>query len=187
MRFSEHADPVAKITILPAGRALGVTEQLPVDERHLYSESYLLDSLAVRLGGRASENLVIGEASTGAASDLASATMLAIKMVTEWGLSPRLGPVGYGSEQASQQAGLPFGQERPYAEGTQQIVDQEVSRLLTEAEERARVLLSDNRDALDAVIAALLEKETISGDDLTEIVMRSQRAAEGRPSAIGTK
>ena len=98
--LSEHADPVAKITILPAGRALGVTEQLPVDERHLYSESYLLDSLAVRLGGRASENLVIGEASTGAASDLSGATGLAIKMVTEWGLSPRLGPIGYGSDQA---------------------------------------------------------------------------------------
>ena len=90
-QLSEHADPVAKITILPAGRALGVTEQLPVDERHLYSESYLLDSLAVRLGGRASENLVVGEASTGAASDLSSATTLGIKMVTEWGLSPRLG------------------------------------------------------------------------------------------------
>ena len=95
--LSEHADPVAKITILPAGRALGVTEQLPVDERHLYSESYLHDSLAVRLGGRASENLVLGEASTGAASDLSSATQLAIKMITEWGLSTRLGPVGYGS------------------------------------------------------------------------------------------
>src|SRR6202044_348763 len=130
--LSQHADPVAKITILPAGRALGVTEQLPVDERHLYSESYLLDSLAVRLGGRASENLVIGEASTGAASDLSGATALAIKMVTEWGLSPRLGPIGYGSDQPSQQAGPVFGQERPYAEGTQQVIDQEVSRLLTE-------------------------------------------------------
>jgi cell division protease FtsH len=86
--LSEHADPVAKITILPAGRALGITEQLPVDERHLYAESYLLDSLAIRLGGRASEILVIGEASTGAANDLAGATELAIKMVREWGLSP---------------------------------------------------------------------------------------------------
>jgi cell division protease FtsH len=183
--LSEHADPVAKITILPAGRALGVTEQLPVDERHLYSESYLLDSLAVRLGGRASETLVIGEASTGAASDLSGATGLAMKMVTEWGLSPRLGPIGYGSDQASQQAGPVF--ERPYAEGTQEVIDQEVSRLLREAEDRARVLLSDNREALDAVVAALLEKETISGDDLTEIVMQNQSAVEGRPSVIGTK
>ena len=105
-------------------------------------------------------------------------------MVTEWGLSPRLGPIGYGSDQASQQSGLPFGQERPYAEGTQQVIDQEVSRLLTEAEDRARVLLSDNRDALDAVIAALLEKETISGEELTDIVTRVQHDRSGQPSVV---
>jgi cell division protease FtsH len=183
--LSEHADPVAKITILPAGRALGVTEQLPVDERHLYSESYLLDSLAVRLGGRASENLVIGEASTGAASDLSGATGLAIKMVTEWGLSPRLGPIGYGSDQPSPAAGLPFGQERPYAEGTQEIIDQEVSRLLTEAEERARVLLSDHRAELDAVIAALLGKETISGGELADIVGQIRDVTNGPKPEVG--
>jgi cell division protease FtsH len=176
---------VAKITILPAGRALGVTEQLPVDERHLYSESYLLDSLAVRLGGRASENLIIGEASTGAASDLAGATQLAMKMVTEWGLSPRLGPIGYGSGD-SPQGGPVFGQERPYAEGTQQVIDQEVSRLLSEAEDRARALLSDNRVALDAVIAALLEKETISGDDLADIVRLSQSVTSEPPAVVGS-
>ncbi|HWF15557.1 MAG TPA: ATP-dependent zinc metalloprotease FtsH [Acidimicrobiales bacterium] len=181
--LSEHADPVAKITILPAGRALGVTEQLPVDERHLYAESYLLDSLAIRLGGRASENLVIGEASTGAASDLSGATDLAIKMVTEWGLSPLLGPIGYGSDQPSYLNGPQFGQERPYAEGTQLVIDQEVGRLLSEAEDRAAGLLSGNRDALDAVIAALLEKETISGEELTQIVERV-RSAEGGKSPV---
>ncbi len=184
--LSEHADPVAKITILPAGRALGVTEQLPLDERHLYSESYLLDSLAVRLGGRASENLVIGEASTGAASDLSGATQLAIKMVKEWGLSPRLGPIGYGSDEPAYLSGPLLGQERPYAEGTQQVIDQEVSRLLTEAEDTARALLSDNRDALDAVIAALLEKETISGEELTEIVNRVRGAGNGRRVGVAT-
>jgi cell division protease FtsH len=177
--LSEHADPVAKITILPAGRALGVTEQLPVDERHLYSESYLLDSLAVRLGGRASENLVIGEASTGAASDLSGATQLAIKMVKEWGLSPRLGPIGYGSDGPAYLSGPQLGQERPYAEGTQQAIDEEVSRLLSEAEDRARALLSGHRGALDAVVAALLEKETISGEDLVELVGRPQRSVRG--------
>ena len=176
---------MAKITILPAGRALGITEQLPVDERHLYSEGYLLDSLAVRLGGRASENLIIGEASTGAASDLSGATELAIKMVTEWGLSPRLGPIGYGSDGPSQGAS-PFGAERPYAEGTHAIIDQEVSRLLREAEERALVLLSDHRVSLDAVIAELLEKETISGEELADIVGRSQSAASGQPSTVRT-
>jgi cell division protease FtsH len=184
--LSEHADPVAKITILPAGRALGVTEQLPLDERHLYSESYLRDSLAVRLGGRASENLVIGEASTGAASDLSGATQLAIKMVKEWGLSPRLGPIGYGSDEPGYLSGPLLGQERPYAEGTQQVIDQEVSRLLAEAEDTARALLSDNRDALDAVIAALLEKETISGEDLTEIVNRVRGAGNGRRVGAAT-
>ena len=182
--LSEHADPVAKITILPAGRALGVTEQLPVDERHLYAESYLLDSLAIRLGGRASENLVIGEASTGAANDLAGATELAIKMVREWGLSPLLGPIGYGSDQPSYLSGPPFGQERPYAEGTQQVIDQEVSRLLSEAEDKARRLLSDNRDALDAVIAVLLEKETISGEDLTDVVRQVRSAGDVSQSGV---
>jgi cell division protease FtsH len=182
--LSEHADPVAKITILPAGRALGVTEQLPVDERHLYAESYLLDSLAIRLGGRASEILVIGEASTGAANDLAGATELAIKMVREWGLSPLLGPIGYGSDQPSYLSGPPLGQERPYAEGTQQVIDQEVSRLLSEAEDKARRLLSDNRGALDAVIAVLLEKETISGEDLTDVVHQVRSAGDVSQSGV---
>jgi cell division protease FtsH len=103
-------------------------------------------------------------------------------MVRDWGLSPRLGPIGYGSDQLSYLSGPPFGQERPYAEGTQEVIDQEVSRLLTEAEDRARVLLSDNRDVLDAVIAALLEKETISGDDLAEIVGRVRTATDGSRS-----
>ncbi len=181
--FSEHGDPVAKITILPAGRALGVTEQLPVDERHLYAESYLLDSLAIRLGGRASENLVLGEASTGAANDLSGATDLAIKMVRDWGLSPRLGPIGYGSDQASYLSGSPLGQERPFSEGTQQVIDEEVSRLLTEAEDRARGALTANRDALDATVSALLEKETISGEELTAIVdrVKGDAAQEKRP------
>ncbi|MGO9854633.1 MAG: ATP-dependent zinc metalloprotease FtsH [Acidimicrobiales bacterium] len=183
--FSEHADPVAKVTILPAGRALGVTEQLPLDERHLYPESYLLDSLAVRLGGRASEILVIGEASTGAANDLAGATQLAMKMVTEWGLSPRLGPIGYGSDGPGYLSGPQLGHERPYAEGTQQVIDQEVTRLLTEAEDTARGLLSENRGTLDAVIAALLEKETISGEELAEIVGRSQGPANGPQPVVG--
>jgi cell division protease FtsH len=184
--YSEHADPVAKVTILPAGRALGVTEQLPIDERHLYPESYLLDSLAVRLGGRASENLVIGEASTGAANDLSSATQLAVKMVTEWGLSPVLGPIGYASDSPGYLSGPQLGQERPYAEGTQQVIDQEVGRLLSEAEERAQRLLSDHRAALDAVIAALLEKETISGDELTEIVNRIQTSGDGQQAGVTT-
>jgi cell division protease FtsH len=170
--FSKHADPVAKITILPAGQALGVTEQLPLDERHLYQESYLKDSLAIRLGGFASEELVLGEASTGPSSDLHGATDLAVHMVRDWGLSPRLGPIGYG-DQGPGYLGAGQLETRPFSEGTQQAIDEEVSRLLSEAEERARALLSANRDVLDAVVAKLEEKETMSGDELMEIVRRT--------------
>jgi cell division protease FtsH len=178
--LSEHADPVAKVTILPSGRALGVTEQLPVDERHLYAESYLHDSLAIRLGGRAAEVLVLGEASTGAANDLAGATDLAVKMVREWGLSARLGPIGYGPDGPQYLGGSALGQARPYAEATQRAIDEEVSRLLLEAEERARTLLTENRAALDWVVDVLLEKETISGQELTDAVRaaRAPRPAE---------
>ena len=170
--FSEHADPVAKITILPAGQALGVTEQLPLDERHLYPESYLRDSLAVRLGGRASEVLVLGEGSTGASNDLEGATQLAVHMVRDWGLSPRLGPIGYG-DQGPGYLGVSQLQSRPFSEGTQQAIDEEVSRLLSEAEERASSLLSANRDVLDAVVARLIDKETMSGDELREIARQT--------------
>jgi cell division protease FtsH len=181
--LSQHADPVAKVSILPAGRALGVTEQLPVDERHLYSESYLHDSLAIRLGGRSSEVLVIGEASTGAANDLSSATDLAIKMVRDWGLSPRLGPVGFGSDGADHSGGQPWA-TRPFAEGTQQAIDEEVTRLLTEAERRATELLSENRVTLDALVEKLLEKETISGDELLEVVRSTAQPSAESPQEL---
>jgi cell division protease FtsH len=180
--LSEHADPVAKITILPAGRALGVTEQLPADERHLYSESYLLASLDVRLGGRASEILILGEASTGASNDLAGATGLAIHMVRDWGLSPRLGPIGFSTDGPGYLDGQQQFQSRQYSEGTQQVIDEEVSRLLGEAEQRATALLSGHRAALDAVIALLLERETIDGDELRAVVS-SASAPAGAPAS----
>jgi len=125
---------------------------------------------------------VIGEASTGAANDLAGATELAIRW-SENGIVAPVGPIGYGSDQPSYLSGSTFGQERPYAEGTQQVIDQEVSRLLSRPSQ-ARGLLSDNRDALDAVIAALLEKETISGEDLTDIVRQVRRAGDDSQSGV---
>lgn len=168
----EHADPVAKVTILPAGQALGVTEQLPVDDRHLFSEGYMLDSLAVRLGGRAAELLAYGEGSTGAANDLAGATQLATRMVREFGLSPELGPVGYPSGGAMFLDGGQEVHSRPYAEATQRVVDAEVARLLREAEQRARELLGEHRDKLDRLTALLLEHETIDGDTVYELAGR---------------
>jgi cell division protease FtsH len=172
---SEHSDPVTKVTILPAGRSLGVTQQLPTDERHLYAESYLHDSLAVRMGGRAAELLVLGEASTGAASDLAGATELARKMVRDWGFSARLGPVGLGSAGPAY-LGSQSPQARSYAEGTQLVIDEEVSQILSEAGERAYAILSERRASLDAVIDLLLEKETITGVELMAVVRRSVEA-----------
>ncbi len=173
--LSEHADPVAKVTILPRGAALGVTEQLPESERHLYPQSYLTDSLAVRLGGRAGEMIVFGEPSTGASNDLAGATDLATRMVREWGFSAELGPVGYGPEGPSRDN--PFA-GRPYAEQTQRSIDQEVARLLREAEIRATELLRGRRDTLDLVIQLLLERETIDGSDLAAIAGVPERQAE---------
>jgi cell division protease FtsH len=171
--YSPEADPVAKVTILPAGQALGLTEQLPLIERHLYSEDYLYDMLAVFLGGRAAELTVLSRGSTGAANDLAKATDLATRMVREFGLSPSLGPIGYptggpvflgagGSELTS----------RSYAEKTQAAIDGEVQRLVRDAEQRARDILERHRDALDRLVTLLLEKETIDGDAVYAIAGR---------------
>jgi cell division protease FtsH len=169
--LSPNADPVSKVTILPAGMALGATHQLPEVERHLYSEAYLNDLLAVRLGGRAAELVVFGHGSTGASNDLAEATNLAVRMVREFGLSPALGPVGYSTD-TPQYLGGPVqdGLRRPFSEETQRVVDQEVSRLLREAEERAVALLNDHRDALDWLAARLVEKETIDGNVVLEVL-----------------
>jgi cell division protease FtsH len=182
--LSENADPVAKVTILPRGAALGVTEQLPESERHLYPEDYLTDSLAVRLGGRAAEIIVLGQPSTGASNDLESATDLATRMVREWGFSAEVGPISYGAGGPSRDN--PF-QGRPYAEETQRAIDREVARLLREAETRATSLLRDNRDTLDRVVDLLLERETIDGSELLVIAGKSAarpgRESNGSPRA----
>jgi cell division protease FtsH len=189
--LSEHADPVAKVTILPRGAALGVTEQLPLSERHLYPKSYLTDSLAVRMGGRAAEMIVLGEPSTGASNDLAGATDLATHMVREWGLSTEVGPIGYGPEGPNRDN--PFA-GRPYAEETQRSIDRAVAGLLREAEVAATKLLRDHRAALDRVIDLLLERETIDGSELDFITGVPQHPgqrelvllhrAAGRTSAV---
>jgi cell division protease FtsH len=176
--LAEHADPVAKVTILPAGQTLGVTEQLPLVERHMYTEDYLLDSLAVRLGGRGAELVVLGQGSTGAANDLAGATDLATKMVREFGLSPTLGPVGYpegGSVFLG--GGGPGMSSRPFAEATQAEIDKEVANLLRQAEQRAVALLNDHRPQLDALVSLLLEEETVDGSDVYRLAGQPDRSS----------
>ena len=183
--LSEHADPVAKVTILPAGQTLGVTEQLPMVERHMYGEDYLYDSLAVRLGGRAAELVVLGQGSTGAANDLAGATELAIKMVREFGLSKSLGPVGYpegGSVFLG--GGGPGMSSRPFAEATQAEIDREVARLLRQAEQRAIETLNGHRSELDALVAELLERETVDGSDVYRLAGRPDRSSVAAPGAV---
>jgi cell division protease FtsH len=168
--LSPRADPVEKVTILPAGQALGVTQQLPLVERHLYGEDYLTQSLAVRLGGRSAELVELGQGSTGAANDLAQATDLAAKMVREFGLSPAIGPVGYptgGSVFLGEGGGV---SSRPFAEATQAIIDAEVSRLLREAEEQATELLRGHRPELGRLVDLLLETETVDGEKVYEIL-----------------
>jgi len=178
--LSDNADPVAKVTILPRGAALGVTEQLPISERRLYPRSYLTDTLAVRLGGRAAEVLLLGEPSTGASNDLAGATDIAVRMVREWGFSSRLGPIGYGPEGPNRDN--PFA-ARPYAEETQHVIDMEVSRLLGDAEKQATELLSLHIEALNRVVDLLLERETIDGAELAAVVAGQEVPPAVQPSA----
>ena len=165
--LSPTADPVAKITILPAGMALGATHQLPQDERRLYTEQYLTDSLTVRLAGRSAELLVLGQASTGAGDDLVGATQLALRMVLEFGFSQEIGPVAYPLPATSH---AEMGAERPYAEQTQRLVDTEVSRLLREADERAAALLGQHRAALDQMTERLLGQETVDGSVVYDLI-----------------
>ncbi|MCB0998884.1 MAG: ATP-dependent zinc metalloprotease FtsH [Acidimicrobiales bacterium] len=179
---SDHADPVHKVTILPAGMALGVTHQLPLHERHLYSESYLTDTLAVQLAGRAAERLVFGEGSTGASNDLAAATALATKMVREYGLSADVGPVGYPMGGPLFLTGGPEVTSRPFGDDTQRRIDLEVARLVREAEARADHLLRERRDALDRIVFELLEHETVDGPTVYQIVGRSTPSA--RPQVL---
>jgi len=178
--LSPHADPVSRVTVLGAGQALGLTETLPAEDRRLYGERYLADTLAVRLGGRAAERLTRGEASTGAADDLASATALATQMVRDFGLSQTIGPVSYPGHPAGHPA---LGGQRGYSEHTQWLLDQEVAAILTQAETRARNLLTSHRDALNQLTAALLEQETVTGDQVRAIARTAMSTASEPPSS----
>ncbi len=170
------ADPVHKVTILPTGMALGVTMQLPMEERHIHPRQHIEDSLAVRMGGRAAELLVYGDLSTGASNDLVGNTELARKMVREWGMSDKIGPMAWGS-QGQVFLGEDLMHTRDYSEHTSQIIDDEVELILREQEQRAIEVLSRHRGGLDAVARALLDEETIDGEMVGQLV----DTAYGRP------
>jgi cell division protease FtsH len=171
-----HADPVHKVTILPTGMALGVTQQLPMEERHIYPREYIEDSLAVRMGGRVAELIVYGGLSTGANNDLVGNTELARKMVREWGMSDRVGPMAWGS-QGQVFLGEDLLHTRDYSDETSRVIDEEVERILREAEDRALEVLKEHRPGLEAVAAALLEKETVDGLEVGRLVDEADRQA----------
>lgn len=164
-----HADPVHKVTILPTGMALGVTQQLPLEERHIYPKEYIDDSLVVRMGGRVAEMLIYGDLSTGANNDLVGNTELARKMVREWGMSDRIGPRAWGS-QGMVFLGEDLMHSRDYSEDTSKIIDEEINRILREQEDRATQLLKLHQKGLELVANALLEKETIDGAEVAALI-----------------
>jgi cell division protease FtsH len=179
----EHADPVHKVTILPTGMALGVTQQLPLEERHIYKREYVADSLVVRLGGRIAEEIVFGHVSTGAQNDLVGCTELARKMVREWGMSERIGPMAWGS-QGAVFLGEDLVHTRDYSDETARVIDEEVERILRDEEDRARKVLTEHRKGLDAVAKALREQETLDGAEVGRLVDDAMGRKAGGPRLV---
>jgi cell division protease FtsH len=180
-------DPVHKVTIIPRGMALGVTQQVPVDDRHTWSKEYIADRLAIMFGGRVAEELISGQMTTGAGDDLEKATELARRMVCEWGMSERLGPMTFGKKEEQIFLGRDFTQTKDYSEKTAVDIDNEVRLIITAAYDRAKDLLQGNLDILHKMAVELLEKEVLDGAEIDEIVriLRPQvePIAEPQPAA----
>ncbi len=164
------SDPIHKVTIIPRGRALGVTQQLPIDERHIYSREYLVTNITTLMGGRAAEELVLQHFTTGAGNDIEKATELARKMVCEWGMSDVLGPLAFGQREEQIFLGREIAQHRDYSETTAQEIDREVKKIVMECYERAKDALKKNIGVLHKMAQTLLEKESLTGDEIDRII-----------------
>jgi cell division protease FtsH len=165
------------VSIIPRGRALGVTQQLPIDDRYTYSKDYLQKALMVLLGGRASEEIVLKHMTTGAGNDLERATELARKMVTEWGMSDKLGPLTFGKREEQIFLGKEIARHKDYSEKTAEEIDDEVKRLVMEAYARAKALLLENTGILESLANALLEKETMDSHEIDAVIAEAGKAA----------
>ena len=165
-----NADPIHKVTIVPRGQAMGVTQQLPERDRFIYPREYMLDRLAVMMGGRASEKLYLDTMTSGAENDLKQATRLARKMVVDWGMSERLGHQALGGDSDQVFLGEEIAKRREYSEWTAQIVDEEVKSVLDQAFRRSMDTLEENRDGLQKLVTVLREKEEVPGDEVLEIL-----------------
>jgi cell division protease FtsH len=173
------SDPVHKMTIIPRGLALGITQYLPIDEKHTHSRKYLETKLMHLMGGRVAEKLVFHELTTGAGNDIERATELARKMVCEWGMSDRLGPLTFGKKEAQIFLGREIATHRDYSEETAQEIDKEVRRVVEESEKKTTELLSVNLDKLHLLAGALLEKEILDGEQIDRI-LRGEKLAPNK-------
>ena len=168
--YAEHSDPVQRVTIIPRGRALGMTEQLPEEERYNLVDDYLRDRLTILLAGRGAEKQLFNNTSSGAADDLQQATKLARHMVMNWGMSDALGPVGYRAGEAHPFLGMELSEPKEYSEATAELIDQEVRRLLTQAETLVSELLGSHAEQLQQLIDALLEHESLDRQQLIKLL-----------------
>lgn len=165
-----EADPVHKVTIIPRGRALGVTTYLPIDEKHTYSKQYLEAMIAYALGGRAAEKLIFNQFTTGAGNDIERATNLAHKMVCEWGMSERMGPQAYGAKEEEIFLGREITRTKNYSEATAMAIDEEVKKIIQVGMQRSERILTENIDILHRLALALLEREILDGDEIDKVI-----------------
>jgi cell division protease FtsH len=175
-----HGDPLHKVTILPRGMALGVTWSLP-QERHTYSKEFFEDTICKAMGGRVAEMIVFGHLNSGAANDLEQATGIARRMVREWGMSERVGPMAWSSQQAVFLGEDLMSSQREYSDDTAKLLDEEIARILTTQESRARDVLSRHRRGLELIAEALLEHETIDGPEVAKLIQQGM-AESGQPA-----
>ncbi|MDQ7032408.1 MAG: ATP-dependent zinc metalloprotease FtsH [Desulfonauticus sp.] len=164
------ADPLHKVSIIPRGRALGITMQLPIDDRHTYSKTYLETTLAVLMGGRVAEEIVFGEMTTGAGNDIERASKMARRMVCEWGMSENIGPLAWGDNSQEVFLGRDLVHSKNYSEETARLIDNEVKSIVLKAYQRARIIVEENLDTLHRLANALLERETLSGEEVDKIL-----------------
>ncbi|MBM3299867.1 MAG: ATP-dependent zinc metalloprotease FtsH, partial [Deltaproteobacteria bacterium] len=169
-RALPHTDPIHKVTIIPRGRALGVTQQLPLDDRHNYNRDYLLSQIAVLMGGRAAEEIFLGQLTTGAGNDIQRATEMARKMVCEWGMSDLMGPLTFGQTEEHIFLGKEFARHRDYSEQTAINIDTEIVRIVQEAHERAQSVINENRETVQRIAEALLERETLDAAEIETLI-----------------
>ncbi len=169
-QFLPGTDPIHKVSIIPRGRALGVTMQLPVDDRHTYSKTYLQNNLAVLFGGRAAEELVFNSITTGAGNDIERATAMARRMVCEWGMSEEFGPMALGKKDDEVFLGRDMAHIKDYSDETAKLIDLEVKRILGEAYDRAKTILQDNLELLHSLSLALIDRETLTGEEVGRII-----------------